>query len=79
MHRQLADSEACIEVAVQANLEVYKLSKKCKDQKVAFSILAYLEGKDEVHKNRSFPWTWTLSSWMMIWSLRKNRLPKSNE
>lgn len=50
MHRKLANSEARIEVIVQVGMEAYKLSKDCKDQKIAFSIMAYNEGKDEVQR-----------------------------
>lgn len=31
-------------------MEAYKLSKDYRDQKIAFSILTYLEGKDEAWK-----------------------------
>lgn len=37
-------------MVVQAGVEAYKHSKDYKDQRIAFSTLAYLEGKDEVQK-----------------------------
>lgn len=47
VHKKLANSKAQEKVVAHDAVEAYKLFEDCKDQKIAFLELAFLEGMEE--------------------------------